>query len=452
MTKAQFEDLQLRPEILKACRKQGFSAPTPIQALVVPVVTDGRDVIVEAKTGSGKTLAYGLPLLNRDPLQTQYPEVLIVVPTRELAQQIEAELVRTRGTLSRTVLALTGGASMDRQRALLKEGITFVAGTVGRLRELLDRQWLRLDHVRTVVLDEVDELLRGGFASDINELLRTVPSNRQTLLFSATIPTEVEVLGRELTKQAARLRTQEARELPAELTHRVMFTTTSGRIRDLADYLRAARPYQALIFCGTRHETEEVEEALTELGLEATFLHGELSPNRRKQLIEKMRTGDIPILVASDLAARGLDLPGVDLIVHYSLPHGTAAYLHRAGRTGRAGRPGVVLSMVIGQQYEQFEKLTPTFEFDSVDVTGGGIHLHRMRSREERDLMYRKLPEKDRWSGKPPERAKPQSAPDRPSRDAGAGHDRKRSGGKGSRRAPPSGSRPGTRARPRSRS
>jgi ATP-dependent RNA helicase DeaD len=438
-----FEDLNLRPEILKACRKQGFKEPTPIQAIVVPVVAEGRDVIVEAKTGSGKTLAYGLPLLNREPMQTLLPEVLIIVPTRELSQQIESELIRTRGTLARSVVSLTGGGGMDRQREWLAAGATFVVGTSGRLRDLLKRKFLHLERVRTIVLDEVDELLRGGFAAELSEILVDVPTEHQTLLFSATIPTEVETLARSLTKQAARLRTQVSRELPAELTHRAMFTTVDNRIHDLAAYLRADKPYQAVIFCGTRHETEEVKEALVELGLEGAFLHGELSPNKRKQLLEKMRSGELPLLVASDLAARGLDLPGVDLIVNYSLPHGTAPYLHRAGRTGRAGRPGVVLSMVIGQQYDVFEKLTPTFKFESVGVASRRVITHQMMTREERDLQHRKLPPpKRRWEDTPPKAPPAPKEKERPARADRSSEERPAKAARPHSRSPKSGPRP----------
>jgi superfamily II DNA/RNA helicase len=172
----------------------------------------------------------------------------------------------------------------------------------------------------------------------------------------------------------------------------VLHTTVPGRIADLAAFLRAERPFQTLLFCGTRHETEEVQQAIAELGLEAEFLHGELSANRRRQLVERFRGGDLPVLVASDLAARGLDLPGVDLVVNYSLPPGVHEYLHRAGRTGRAGRPGTVVSMLIGQQHDRFEKLKAVFAFESVEVVRGRVVVHKAKTREERDLEFRQLP------------------------------------------------------------
>ena len=387
------ESLHLCPELVAACRRQGFREATPIQALVVPLALKGKDLVVEAKTGSGKTLAYGLPLLEVEPLQRAFPEALVVAPTRELADQITAELTRTRGALDRSIVSLTGGGGMDRQKAALDAGVQIAVGTPGRLEELVARQLLRLDHVRTLVLDEVDELIRGGFADTLASLLEHLTKSRQTLLFSATVPTEVETLARRFTTKAQRVQASQARELPAEIAHRVRFTKVEDRVADLVTLLAAYRPYQTLIFCGTRHETEEVQAALGELGLEAEFLHGELSPVKRRALLAHFRSGDLPVLVASDLAARGLDLPGVELVVNYSLPPDVAGYLHRTGRTGRAGRPGTAVSLVIGQQHELFEKLKATFLFESLDVARGRVVSHTMKSREARDEEYRKPPE-----------------------------------------------------------
>lgn len=411
-----FEALNLRPELVKACKKQGFREPTPIQSLVIPHILKGRDVIVEAKTGSGKTLAYGLPLLEREPLGYRGIEALIITPTRELAQQIEAELNRAKGTLPRTVLALTAGASMDKQKARLEEGVNIAVGTMGRIEELLERRILFLNNVRTLVLDEVDELVRGGFGANLSTLLEMLPKNRQTHFFSATIPTEVEALVKKFSKSPERLQTSVARELPAELSHRILHTSVDDRIEDLVEFLRASKPFQTVIFTGTRHEAEEVNEAIGELGLESEYLHGELSPNKRKQLLERVRSGELPVLVASDLAARGLDLPGVDLVVNYSLPPSTAAYLHRAGRTGRAGRPGTVLSCIIEQQHERYEKLKASFPFEAVDIRRGRVIERKIKTREERDLQFAKLPEntEPRWNTKP---NTPPARAERPARE-----------------------------------
>lgn len=387
-----FESMNLRPELVAACRKQGFRHATPIQSLVMPAVSKGADVMVEAATGSGKTLAYGLPLLQREPTQPRYPEVLIVAPTRELAEQICASLTRTAGTLARKVVAVTGRGGLDRQKARLDEGATLVVGTIGRIEELLKRKILVLDQVRTLVLDEVDELLLGGASAQLAALLKMMPHPRQVLLFSATMSASVEDVARGFMRDPQRLRLSAAREIPVELTHQILRTTVKRRVADLAEYLRAEKPYQCLLFCGTRHEVEEVQEALTELGLEAEYLHGEMSATKRRRLVDTFREGNLPILVASDLAARGLDLPGVDLVVNYSLPDGMAAYVHRAGRTGRAGKPGTVLSMLIEQQRERYLQLKQTFDFRVVDVRGGRAVELEIKTREERDLEYRRLP------------------------------------------------------------
>jgi ATP-dependent RNA helicase DeaD len=434
------ESMNLRPELVAACRKQGFREATPIQALVIPVVMQGRDVVVEAKTGSGKTLAYGLPLLHAEPRQAQFPEVLVVTPTRELAAQVHAELTRTAGTLERRVVALTGGGGMDRQEAWLEAGATIAVGTMGRLEELLARGLLRLDHVRTLVLDEVDELLHGGFSGNLAALLKQLPGRRQTLLFSATIPRDVEEVARQFMREPERLQLTAARELPAELSHRVLRTTVGRRVADFGELLRVERPYQVLLFCGTRHEAEEVQDALAGLGLEAQFLHGELSAIKRRKLIELFRGGELPILVATDLAARGLDLPGVDLVVNYSLPEGPSAYLHRAGRTGRAGRPGVVVTLLIEQQQGRFEKLKQTLTFQSVEVRGGRLVIRPLKSREERDLEFRQLPRRA-----PPAASAPQRSPP-PAR--GSARPERASGG-GRRGAPRRVPRPGARRRTR---
>jgi ATP-dependent RNA helicase DeaD len=387
-----FESLHLRPELVAACRKQGFRIATPIQALVIPAVLKGLDLVVEAKTGSGKTLAYGLPLLHAEPLQSQQPEVLVVTPTRELAEQVEAALRRAAGALPRKVVALTGRGGLRQQAQALAEGATVVVATLGRLEEVLAKGLLGVEQVRALVLDEVDELVQGGFSANLAALLEQLPASRQTLLFSATIPQDVEHLARQFMRAPQRLQLQRARELPGELSHQVLRTTVSRRVADLGELLRVARPYQALLFCGTRHEVEEVQEALVELGLEAEFLHGDLAATRRRRLIERFRSGELPVLVATDLAARGLDLPGVDLVVNYSLPEGPAPYLHRAGRTARAGKAGVVVTLLIEQQLARLEKLKGTVTFEKVEVHGEKLVVRPIKSREERDLEFRQLP------------------------------------------------------------
>jgi ATP-dependent RNA helicase DeaD len=418
------EDLKLRPELLAACRKQGFKDATPIQAMVIPVVMQGKDVMVEAKTGSGKTLAYGLPLLMMEPTQTQFPEVLVLSPTRELATQVATVLARTAAKLDRTVVALAGGSGMDKQAAQLKVGATIVVGTMGRVEEMLVRGLLKLDHLRVLVLDEVDELLHGGFSKNLSVMLKQLHGARQTLLFSATISKDVEKVAHQFMNKPLRLQISAKRELPTELSHRVFRTTVKRRLTDMAAFIRAERPYQSLVFCGTRHEAEEVREGLSELGLEAEFLHGELSPTKRRQIMETFREGGLPILVATDLVARGLDLPGVDVVINHAFPDGPAEYVHRAGRTGRAGKPGVVISMLIEQQQGRFDILKQTFPFEKVELHGGEVLVRPLKTREERDLEFRRLPRNPGPKDEASAPAKPQ--PSRSHRSAPRGKKRQR--------------------------
>ncbi len=386
------EATTLRAELVAACRKQGFRTLTPIQALVVPQAMQGLDLIVEAKTGSGKTLAYGLPLLNSPFGQTHHPEVLIVTPTRELAEQVQASLSRTAGSLPLTVLALTGKGGLTQQLAALAKGVQIVVATVGRLEELLERKLLTLDFIRALVLDEVDELFEGGFSKNLAELIERLPASHQTLLFSASIPKTVETLAQQFMRKPKRLQLQAGRELVGGLTHQILRTAVKTRLDDLGEYLRVARPYQALIFCGTRHEAESVQTALREQALEAEFFHGDLSTAKRRRLIEAFRSGELPILVATDLVARGLDLPGVDVVINYSLPEDTVAYLHRAGRTGRAGKPGLVVTLLIEQQHQRLEHLKETLTFEKVEVHGTRVVVRPIKTREERDLEFRRQP------------------------------------------------------------
>ncbi len=428
------ESLKLRPELVAACRKQGFRDAMAIQELVVPVAMLGLDLVVEAKTGSGKTLAYGLPLLHAEPRQSALPEALVIAPTRELAEQIHAALVRTRGALERRIVLLTGRGGMDRQKAELEAGAAIAVGTMGRIEELVERDILRLGKLRALVLDEVDELLRGGFSRNLAALLERMPADRQTMLFSATVPHEVEQVAEKFMRKPRRLRLSAARELPAELSHRVLRTHVDARVADLRAFLEAERPYQTLVFCGTRHEVEGLQQALADLGLEAERLHGELSPLKRRQLMERFRSGELPILVASDLAARGLDLPGVDLVVNYSLPDGMPAYLHRAGRTGRAGRPGTVLSLLIEQQHGRFAKLQQALPFEGVEVRRGRVVTRSLKTREQRDLEFRRLP--SRPGEEQPERSGPAAGPGGAGPRGGSGRGDKRADKRGGSQRP----------------
>lgn len=340
-----FQSLHLHPELLEGLRRKGFKAPTPIQALVIPEVGRGRDLIVQAQTGSGKTLAFGLPLLEQEPVDERAPSVLIIAPTRELAKQIRTELVSVSGTLKRTVLSLTGGESLDKQVDQLKRGAAIVVGTPGRLVELLSRGALNLKHVRCLVLDEADEILAKGFEKELNTLAMRIPEKHQTLLFSATMPSAVQRLADAVLNKPHRLKVPKAPETPSEIDHVLLEVTEDTRLAALISWLKKVRPFMALVFCRTRMETEWLADQLATEGLENEYLSGELSQSKRGRILESFRSGDLPLLIATDLAARGLDVAGVTHVINYTVPTTVETYVHRTGRTGRAGREGLALTL-----------------------------------------------------------------------------------------------------------
>jgi ATP-dependent RNA helicase DeaD len=365
-----FAGLGLRAEFVTACRQRGFRTAMPIQALAIPILLAGRDALIQAKTGSGKTLAYGLPLMQADLRQSDRPEALVVTPTRELASQVATELAWAGTAVGHSVQLIAGGGRTEKQQAQLAKGCNVVVGTAGRLLDLARGGGLHLDRVRFLVLDEADELLQRGFGDDLDALATMLPQQRQTVLCSATIPVEVETLAKRFMRNPQRVGGAAGKELPAEVTHRVVFTSIEDRNEDLIAWLKQERPYQALIFTGSRSEADDLTPVLMQAGQDAETFHGDLSAVKRRQLIERFRSGDLAVLVATDIAARGLDLPGVTHVVNHSLPKGLGAYVHRTGRTGRAGKTGMAVSFVIPQETDRLERLRQAFAFEAVTVRG----------------------------------------------------------------------------------
>ncbi|MBC7543706.1 MAG: DEAD/DEAH box helicase, partial [Candidatus Sericytochromatia bacterium] len=403
-TEIDFGSLGLREELVAACQGHGYRLTMAIQRLAIPHLLAGKDLLIQAKTGSGKTLAYGLPILQQDPQQTERPEALIITPTRELARQVAAELTWAGATLHRQVQLVDGGGRAERQRSQLARGCQIVVATPGRLLDLLRSGAIGIDRVRTFVLDEADELIQRGFADELAAIAALLPEKRQTILCSATIPVEVEMLAKQYARRPERVGEVAGKDLPAEVSHQIVYTSIDERTADLITWLKLERPYQALIFTGSRKEADELTPFLHEAGLDVEAFHGELSPVRRRQLIDRFRAGDLPILVATDIAARGLDLPGVTHVVNHSLPRGLGAYVHRTGRTGRAGRKGVAISLVIPQELDRLERLKTTFAFSALTIKGAkagevrALHSekHKQGRDERRGLTVKRAADKER--------------------------------------------------------
>jgi ATP-dependent RNA helicase DeaD len=343
---ASFQELGLKPEILRALNVLGFEQPTPIQALTIPLLMSGRDVIAQAQTGTGKTAAFAIPIAERVDPGLRAVQALVLTPTRELALQV-AEASYQMGRFRKvSVIPIYGGQDYSHQLRGLRAGAQLVVGTPGRILDHIRRGTLALENVRIVVLDEADEMLDMGFIEDIESILEKTPRERQTALFSATIPPRIDALARHHMRDAqVAAIAHEARTVPQ--TRQVYYETRQSAKPDaLTRILDFQAPRSALIFCRTRREASELALTLQARGHDADAIHGEMSQPQRERVLRGFRDGRISLLVATDVAARGLDIPDVTHVVNYDIPDDSDAYVHRIGRTGRMGRKGEAITFV----------------------------------------------------------------------------------------------------------
>jgi superfamily II DNA/RNA helicase len=344
-----FAELGIVPETAGALEAVGITIPFPVQALAIPLALTGTDLIGQARTGTGKTLAFGAPLLQLIELVDDHrPRALVVVPTRELAIQVAADLVVAGKGLGARVLAVYGGRSYEPQVAALKAGIDVVSGTPGRLLDLARQGHLDLSHIQILVLDEADEMLDLGFLPDVERILALTPASRQTMLFSATMPGEVISLSRKYLKQPTRIRAEEpdeGRTVP-ETAQFVYRAHSMDKPEVLARILQADGRGLAMVFCHTKRQCDKLAADLSERGFAAAAVHGDLGQGQREQALRAFRAGKVDVLVATDVAARGIDVEGVTHVINYSCPDDEKTYLHRIGRTGRAGASGVAVTLV----------------------------------------------------------------------------------------------------------
>ncbi len=343
---AAFRALGLGSESLRAVVELGYVAPTPVQEQTIPALLAGHDVIGQAPTGTGKTAAYGFPLVERLEPDVLKPQALIVLPTRELAIQV-AEALHSLGKFREAVtLPIYGGAPYERQLRALARGVQFVVGTPGRLLDHLNRGTLDLAGIRTVVLDEADEMLSMGFIEDIETILAALPQERQTALFSATFPPRIARLAERFMRDPVRVSVA-AREAVAPRVRQVYYEVpNTAKLDALTRILDLEEPDSAIVFVRTRGAADDVAESLNGAGYIAQAIHGEINQSQRERVLGRFRAGHTQLLVGTDVAARGLDIPDVSHIINYDLPLDAESYVHRIGRTGRAGKGGQALTLV----------------------------------------------------------------------------------------------------------
>jgi ATP-dependent RNA helicase DeaD len=348
-----FADLALRPELQRALDSLGYEEPTPIQRETIPPLLAGNDVVGQAATGTGKTAAFALPLLQRLKPGGKAPQALVLVPTRELAIQVAEAIQRYGRELGARVLAIYGGQPIQRQMRALSSGVDVVVATPGRAIDHLTRRTVNFGDLRTVVLDEADEMLDMGFAEDIEAIMQEVPKERQTVLFSATLPARIDGLVRRYLNDPVKVRihrehsgaeTSRVRQV-AYLVPRAHKASALGRLLDIE------APTAAVIFCRTREEVDSLGETLGARGYRAEALHGGMTQDQRDRVMGKVRSGATELLVATDVAARGLDIDHLTHVFNFDLPSAPDSYVHRIGRVGRAGREGVAITLVEPRQH-----------------------------------------------------------------------------------------------------
>ena len=346
MTTPAFDQFGLNAELVQTAAELGFTAPTPIQQAVIPPIVAGRDVIGQAQTGTGKTAAYGLPLLHRLDRQHRGVQALVLAPTRELAIQVAAALEQYGRGVGARVLALYGGQSYQQQLRSLRERVEVVVGTPGRLLDLMEQGNLDLGGVRTVVLDEADEMLSMGFVEDIESILDRIPPERQTLLFSATISRRVLGSSKRYLRDPQTVSVTPEQLTGASIEQRYYLVNPQDKVAALTRLIEMETIDSALVFARTRLGTGELANQLSTRGYAAEALNGDLSQDARIQVLNRFRAGQVKVLVATDVAARGLDIDDISHVFNFDLPDDPEVYVHRVGRTGRAGREGVAITLL----------------------------------------------------------------------------------------------------------
>ncbi len=357
-----FHDLDLRPELLAALSSLGYEEPTPIQQAAIPVLLAGRDVLGQAATGTGKTAAFALPILQRLEAgdRGKAPVALVLVPTRELAMQVSEALHRYGRGLGVRVLPIYGGQPIVRQLRALDAGVDVVVATPGRAVDHLSRKTLRLGGLAVMVLDEADEMLDMGFADDLEAIFAETPSSRQTVLFSATLPARIDAIARRHLRNPERIRIAEERtdgqETP-RVRHSAYVVQRAHKAAALGRILDVETPTAALVFCRTREVVDSLAETLNGRGYRTEALHGGMSQEQRDRVMGRLRSGTADLLVATDVAARGLDIDQLSHVVNYDVPSSVDSYVHRMGRVGRAGREGVAITLAEPREHRMLKTI-----------------------------------------------------------------------------------------------
>jgi len=352
--KIKFEDLGLSKKVLEAIKSKGFEEPTPVQALTIPaMLRDDTDIIAQAQTGTGKTAAFGLPLIEMIDTDEKNIQAIILAPTRELAIQVSEEINSLKGDSNLHVIPIYGGQSINQQLRLLRRGVHIVVGTPGRVIDHIGRKTLDLTHISHLILDEADEMLNMGFVDDMEEIMKHTNSEKRTLLFSATMPSKIKKLASRYMANHEII-TVEKQTLTASLTEQIYYEVkASDKFESLCRIIDIEEDFYGLIFCRTKNDVDTVNSRLLDRGYDSDAIHGDIVQRKRETILDKFKKKNINVLVATDVAARGIDVNNLSHVINYSLPHDPEAYVHRIGRTGRAGNEGTAITFITPSEYKK---------------------------------------------------------------------------------------------------
>ena len=349
-----FNDLGLSAKVLEAINKKGFEEPTEIQSMTIPVMLrDDTNIIAQAQTGTGKTAAFGLPLIQMVDTYSKTVQALILVPTRELAIQVSEEINSLKGDKDIKIVPIYGGQAIDQQLRRLKKGVHIVVGSPGRIIDHLRRKTLKLGKIEHLILDEADEMLNMGFIEDMETIMKHTNPDKRTLLFSATIPTRIKDLAHKYMVGYELLKVKNE-QLTTDLTEQIYFEVrVSDKFEALCRIIDIEDDFYGLVFCRTKRDVDSVVTHLTDRGYDAEAIHGDISQAQRERTLEKFKKQRVNILIATDVAARGIDVNNLTHVINYSLPHDPELYVHRIGRTGRAGNEGTAITFITPSEYRR---------------------------------------------------------------------------------------------------
>jgi superfamily II DNA/RNA helicase len=385
-----FTALGVSEPLVRVLTQRNIHSPCAVQELALPDALAGLDILAQSPTGSGKTLAFGLPLVERTAAGGKQPGALVLVPTRELATQVAADLKPLAAVKGLRITAVYGGTSVGQQAKAARSAHILIA-TPGRLNDLLERRLVSLDGVRVLVLDEADRMLDMGFQPQVDRILSHVAANRQTMLFSATLEGPVDALAQRYTSNASRFRA----ELPAErrggdIEHRFVSVTNDDKLDRLVEHLRGDRGL-TLVFVRTKHGADKLVKKLSRHDVAATAMHGNMSQNQRERSLSRFESGKVSTLVATDVAARGLDIDDITHVINFDPPHGDEDYVHRVGRTGRAGRSGTGVTFVLPEQQTDVGKLASRLGYGD-NFAASGMRTSQATSTSARPAARRQRP------------------------------------------------------------